>query len=84
MANEKIMYDIEQTFYGKLFMEKCRIQVTTKTGWVSDICQFCCEISWPFGLELIKKDDIDTYRFFVPFENIDHIQIFPEKDDVVL
>lgn len=72
MSGGQVMTEIEQTYYGKMFMEGHMIKVTTKSGWVSDTCRFMCEISWPYGLDLENEAQ---EKFFVPFENIDHIQI---------
>lgn len=76
MENGNMIYNIEQTYYAQLFMEHCRIRVTTKTGWQSDIC--CCDVvsRKPGGLLVSKKSESGSKKYFVPFDSIDHIQIF--------
>ena len=74
MENGSVIRNIEQTFYAQLSIEHHRIRVTTKNGWQSDICDCICEFRKPGGLHVSKGSESDKY--FVPFDAIDHIQIF--------
>ncbi len=71
MESGSSITSIEQTYYAELFMNHTVVQVATKSGWQSDICNISCEQRKPGGLFVFK----DGAKYFVPFDAIDHIKI---------
>ena len=72
----KRVVSIEQTVYGKMAADGKNIRVVTKTGWQSDVCKPELEALYPGGIFVTKGAVSPTNRYFVPFDSIDHVQIF--------
>ena len=75
MESEKNFPQGEKDFFQELFDDNYKIRIVTRTGWQSDICYFKLHKS---GLVVTKgpQNPNNSNQFFVPFDSIDHVQIY--------
>lgn len=69
--------NMEQTYYAQMAVNGYQIEVRSKKGWKSGVCDFSSIGSWPTGLELRRDDK----RFFVPFNEVDRVKLVKNKKD---